>query len=151
MDLAVPHNGGTNDVSRLTRRSMLAGPVACGCALAGAAVYIGLHDPAGGSSYLPACPLHELTGLWCPGCGLTRATNALLRGHVGAAFGYNVLFPFFLGAIVLGWVAWTRSALGRAPVRWLTHLSPWSGGLAFGVLALFGVLRNLSAFSALAP
>ena len=31
------------------------------------------HDPAEGG--YPACPLYTLTGYWCPGCGLTRATD----------------------------------------------------------------------------
>lgn len=151
MDLAPAHEGESVRNVAPSRWSVLAGPVACGCALAGAAVYIAMHDPTAGGSLLPACPLHELTGLWCPGCGLTRATNAILRGHIGAAFGYNILFPFFLGAIVLGWLAWMRSALGRAPIRWVTRLTPWSGGVVFAVLLVFGVLRNLSPFAALAP
>ena len=134
-----------------TRRSLLAGPVACGCLLAGAAVYIAIADPNAPGSHLPGCPLYELTGLYCPGCGLTRATHALLRGHFGAALGYNLLLPFFLGAIVLGWFAWVRAALGRTPVRWIARVSPWTGGAAVVVLIVFGVIRNFSLFHALAP
>jgi hypothetical protein len=133
------------------RRSLLAGPIACGCLLAGAAAYVAVIDPTSSGTHLPACPLHELTGLWCPGCGLTRATHALLRGHIGPALGYNVLVPFFLAAIVLGWWAWVRSSLGRTPLRWVARLSPRAGALAIVVLIVFGVLRNLSPFAALAP
>lgn len=138
-------------VTPTSRRALLTGPIACGCALAGAAAYIALHDPTASGGFLPPCPLHELTGLWCPGCGLTRATSAILRGHVGAAFGYNILFPFFLGAIVLGWVAWMRSTLGRTPIRWVSRLTPWSGGAVLTVLLVFGVLRNLTPLHVLAP
>ncbi len=151
MDLAPARDREAVGITARPQWSLLAGPVACGCVLAGAAVYIAMHDPTAGGTFLPACPLHELTGLWCPGCGLTRATNAILRGHVGAAFGYNILFPFFLGAIVLGWLAWLRSAMGRAPSRWITRLTPLSGGVVFAVLLVFGVLRNLTPFAALAP
>ena len=133
------------------RRALLAGPVACGCALVGAAAYVAIIDPTSRGAHLPVCPFHELTGLWCPGCGLTRATHALLRGNVGAALGYNLLFPFFLGAIIVGWLAWVRSALGRAPIGWVTRISPRSGIVIAGVLAVFGVLRNLTPFAALAP
>jgi Protein of unknown function (DUF2752) len=37
------------------------------------------------------CPFHAATGLWCPGCGGTRALRALLRGHVVTALGFNAL------------------------------------------------------------
>jgi len=90
-----------------------------------------------------------LTGLWCPACGLTRATHALLRGDVPAALGYNVLLPFFLGAIAISWLAWVRAAAGRAPIRWVIRTPRWGGVAA--ALAGFGVVRNLSSFAALAP
>ena len=129
----------------------LAGPVLCGCVLVGAAAYIAAVDPAAPGAHLPSCPLYELTGLWCPGCGLTRATHAVLRGHLGAAFGYNLFFPLFLGGIVVGWWAWMRAALDRPAMRWLTRV-PISACVATGVaLLLFGVLRNLDSFHALAP
>jgi hypothetical protein len=37
----------------------------------------------------PPCPYLTLTGLACPGCGLTRATHFLLHGDVALAFAYN--------------------------------------------------------------
>ena len=142
---------GVPAMQRPVRRMLLAGPIACGCALVGAASYVAVVDPASSAAHLPSCPLHELTGLWCPGCGLTRATHAVLRGDVAAALGYNLLFPLFLGAIAIGWMAWVRSALGRAPIRWVTRIPPWSGFVVAGVLGVFGVLRNLTPFAALAP
>ena len=134
-----------------TRALRLAGPAVCGCLLAGAATYLAAVDPAAPGTHLPACPLYELTGLWCPGCGLTRATHAVLRGNLGAAFGYNLFFPVFLGAIVVAWLAWMRAALGRPALRWVTRIPVWSG-VAFALaLVVFGVLRNLHGFGALAP
>lgn len=47
---------------------------------------------------LPACPLHAVTGLPCPGCGTTRAALALAAGDPVAAFAANPL-------AALGWVA----------------------------------------------
>ena len=40
-----------------------------GLALVAAALVLREHGPAG---WLPACTFHEITGLHCPGCGLTR-------------------------------------------------------------------------------
>jgi len=138
-------------MQRRVRPALLAGPIACGCALVGAATYIAIIDPTAPGTHLPTCPFYELTGLWCPGCGLTRATHSVLRGDVAAALGYNLLVPFFLVAIVVGWLAWVRAALGRSPIRWVTRIPAWSGFVIAGVLAVFGVLRNLSPFAALAP
>lgn len=45
------------------------------------------------------CPLHELTGLECPSCGLSRAMSALMEGDLFRAADLNLLvFPAaFLG------------------------------------------------------
>ena len=32
------------------------------------------------ADYVFFCPLHDLTGLYCPGCGGTRSLTALLHG-----------------------------------------------------------------------
>lgn len=48
---------------------------------------------------VPPCPLHAYTGYYCPGCGGTRATFALLHGHLIRSF---VLHPFVPYTAVLG-------------------------------------------------
>jgi hypothetical protein len=129
----------------------VAGPIACGCAMAAAAAYVAAVDPTASGTHLPACPLYALTGLWCPGCGLTRATHAALRGHLGAAFGYNLFFPVFIAAIALAWFEWLRGSLRRRPLRLLTRLPLWAP-LALGVVFIaYGVLRNIPALHVLAP
>ena len=47
------------------------------------------------------CIFHVITGLDCPGCGNTRAAQALMRLDFAAAFGYNLLFP-----VEFGYLAW---------------------------------------------
>ncbi|HVF44291.1 MAG TPA: DUF2752 domain-containing protein [Pyrinomonadaceae bacterium] len=49
------------------------------------------------------CPFRALTGLPCPGCGMTRAFCALGHGDLAGAFGYNALAPFVFAAAVLAW------------------------------------------------
>ncbi len=50
------------------------------------------------------CVIKAMTGLPCPGCGLTRAYVALFRGHLRDAFFYHPLFPvvFVIGACIAG-------------------------------------------------
>src|SRR5918993_280777 len=47
------------------------------------------------AGFFPVCPLYSLTGLACPGCGLTRGFHALFHGDVLTALDYNALLPFF--------------------------------------------------------
>lgn len=49
------------------------------------------------------CMFHAMTGLYCPGCGGTRAVKALLRGDVWLSFCYHPLVPYMalVGVIFL--------------------------------------------------
>ena len=46
------------------------------------------------------CPIYGITGIKCPGCGITRACKAAIRFDFESAFEYNCLFPipFLWGA-----------------------------------------------------
>jgi hypothetical protein len=130
-----------------------AAPVACGCALAAVAGFVATHDPAAAGSRFPGCAFHQITGLWCPGCGLTRGTYQLLHGHVGAALGYNVFTPLALIAIVAAWFGWLRSSWGARPLR-LPASAARRLAVAMPILIIaYGVLRNLpvAPLRALAP
>ena len=73
---------------------------------------VGSDDPADGGAFVP-CPFRALTGLWCPGCGLTRATHHLLRGDVGQALRYNAFVIVILAALTAVWLGWLLGAAGR--------------------------------------
>ena len=45
------------------------------------------------------CPFFRLTGIPCPGCGLSRASILLLRGEVAESFRFHAFGPIFLFAI----------------------------------------------------
>lgn len=40
----------------------------------------------------PGCLFHQLTGIKCPGCGGTRALQALLRGDIAEMLIFNLLW-----------------------------------------------------------
>ncbi len=61
---------------------------------------ISLFTPFSLKSIVPPCMLHQLTGLYCPGCGGTRAVMALMEGRWVSSFFYHpvVLYSFLLAA-----------------------------------------------------
>ena len=95
-----------------------------------------------GASYLAltfvglriSCPIHSLTGVFCPGCGSTRAARALLRGDLELAFHNNALLLLSPVLVLLG-VLIGRYSKNR---MWLyLFLS-----LLLVVVITFSVLRN---------
>lgn len=50
---------------------------------------------------VPGCLLYRLTGLYCPGCGGTRALESLLGGHPIRSFLYHPAIDYV--ACVCGW------------------------------------------------
>jgi hypothetical protein len=107
-------------------------------------------DPNQAGSGLPACPFHGLTGLYCPGCGATRALHALVHGDVGQALAMNPGLTLALPLVVL-LLLHALTALPRPLEAAATRISDarvW----AVAVIG-FAVLRNLPwyPFNLLAP
>ena len=87
-------------------------------------------DPAQ-SPIFPPCIFHSLTGLYCPGCGATRALHHLLHGEIHAALAMNPLFVISLPVLA---VFVMRPALTRKP------------SVAYAVMVIvigYVILRNI--------
>jgi hypothetical protein len=54
--------------------------------------------------YFTICGFKNVTGLPCPGCGLTHSFCALGKGEVADAFGFNLLGPPLFLVLVLIWI-----------------------------------------------
>jgi hypothetical protein len=119
----------------------------------GCLVVYARFQQAHGRDVFPPCPFHAATGWWCPGCGLTRGTLALMRGHVQQALGFNLFTPFVLLALVYAWAQWAVPRVGGPVLPLLSRIpaNVWKGMGAF--VLVFSVARNLpiAPLAALAP
>jgi len=106
-----------------------------------------------GLAWLPGCTFHHLTGLNCPGCGMTRAAHATLHGRIGEAFRYNpvgmILLPmafFGLGCELVGWIR------GK-PLPFRFNVGARGAKLIAVTVIAFWILRNIPAwpFTLLSP
>ena len=57
--------------------------------------------PAGGFPGIDTCTFHALTGLSCPGCGLTRAFCAISHGHFQEAWNLHPFSFLFYAAVLI--------------------------------------------------
>jgi hypothetical protein len=115
--------------------------------ISGAAVLF-FFDPTKHNFY-PVCQFHLLTGLYCPGCGATRASYQLLHGNFLMALHDNALYVIALLAVAARGVWFLKRRFYRQPVGFFLPPTALWGFL--GLALLFVVLRNLPAFSFLAP
>lgn len=88
------------------------------------------------------CPIHAVTGLQCPGCGVTRMCLALLRLDFSGAWKANPVLLVLLvpmgGLLLYRMVCYIRE--GHTPSkRWETLV--W-GSMAV-LLLIWGVVRNI--------
>jgi hypothetical protein len=144
MNSAPPKIGSGNPSASNARFAALA----VAAVAAGIAAAVFFFNPRTHGFY-PICQFHRLTGLNCPGCGMTRSLYALLHGDWGTALRDNALLLCGLAALALrgGWWG-AKQCRGRAagdffPAQWLWPL--------LAVALVFTVLRNLPAFAFLSP
>jgi hypothetical protein len=109
--------------------------------MAAGAFVVGYFNPVT-AGFFPQCPFHSLTGLNCPGCGLTRGFNALFQGDIFGALHFNALIPFYIvlfGYFVLSLILITTRGYG---LSWKV----FTPKLMFGFLIValtYSVIRNL--------
>ena len=97
------------------------------------------------------CVSRELTGLYCSGCGMTRAVLSLLKLDFYQAFRYNafsvilipILFFYFYGVVYAYCFNEKNFIAQKIPMMfWVVIIV---------LMLIYGVLRNIPYFAFLAP
>ena len=91
------------------------------------------------------CLFNEITGLYCPGCGITRMIISILKSEFYQAFRYN---PFLFTLLVI------YSLYAIISIVRYRKVKPLKNKYVVVLLILtflFGILRNIPFFSLLAP
>lgn len=94
------------------------------------------------AGFFPACPFHAMTGLNCPGCGLTRGFHALFRGDILGALQFNLLIPFFslfFGFLTVSMFLYAVRNRGLSFQR----IPPWTVYAFLVFTLIFAFVRNL--------
>lgn len=93
------------------------------------------------------CVFYEITGLYCPGCGITRLCLSLFEGDVYQAFRYNpIIFidlPILFILFVLNIFLKKNKNIKKITDVIIIFLAT--------ITIIFGVIRNIPIFSFLAP
>lgn len=120
------------------RRARLRAPLATAATCGAAVLVLAVRDPHVPFSY-GVCPLYALTGRYCAGCGVLRATHDLAHLDLASAWATNPLWVLAVPLIVLAWGRWVVRAARGEP----TPVPGWVAWTLLAVLVVYSVLRNV--------
>lgn len=90
------------------------------------------------------CLFHEITNLYCPGCGITRMFLALFKLDFYQAFRYN---PLVFILLILSIVYFLVKKIGKLNFKFPNYIYYY----LLVIVIIYGILRNIPLFSFLAP
>lgn len=97
------------------------------------------------------CLIYEVTGLYCPGCGMTRAVISLLNLDFYQAFRYNIFAIFLLPLLTVYFFSEVYCWIFEKENILFSKIPEWFWVFIFISMIIFGILRNFPIFSFLAP
>jgi hypothetical protein len=91
------------------------------------------------------CMLHNVTGYYCPGCGGTRAVDALLRGNLLLSLRYHPVVVYTLGGMLVYVASHTLNILSREKIPAMRFREEFFY-VMIGVIALQWIIKNVIYF-----
>lgn len=92
---------------------------------------------------LPTCIVNTYLGLYCPGCGGTRALISLLQGHLLWSLWYHPLVPY--SAFIFGSFMITQALARLTRFRYFhgLHFHNWYLYVALVIIGVNWIIRNI--------
>lgn len=86
------------------------------------------------------CVFHEVTGLLCPGCGITRCISCMLKGDFTQAFHYNALMFFLVPLAIIYTIYVSYNYIKGNKYYKLSNRVTY---ILLIIVLLFGIIRNI--------
>ena len=145
--MTLVHDAARTDPTRGRARRFVR-PAAVAAVAAAGTVLVAAVDPNQPGHY-PVCPTFALTGIYCPGCGMLRATHDLAHLDLAGAFARNPLaLPLYLGLALL-FVRWVLARWRGEPLRW--DPPRWMPAALAVAFVAYTVARNIPGWAWLSP
>lgn len=93
------------------------------------------------------CPFHKFTGLYCPGCGVTRLLFSLIKLDFYQAFRYN---PLVFILLIIG-IIYLLIKFILKKFNIIIKVPNYVWYILIIIVIIYGILRNIPEFSWLAP
>ncbi len=99
------------------------------------------------------CPVYELTGFYCPGCGSTRALADLFNFDLCSAAGHNIFFVIALPGVGYYLLKMYLLIITGKDILPFPEISLKTAGIISFLILLYAVIRNIPVhpFTILAP
>lgn len=85
------------------------------------------------------CIFHEITGLNCPGCGITRMISSFVNGDFinGIKYNYFLGYTFIIVIFIIGYSIY--SYISNKKIKYIE----WFNILYLSLFILWGIVRNI--------
>ena len=125
--------------------------IVAAAALIAAAALVYLYFTGEGEGAGIPCMFHQITGFYCSGCGASRALRSILHFDFYQALRYNAIFTICLPLFAVYFTSLSVSYIRFGKDRVSEKISMKIIYIFVAIALVYGILRNIPAFSFLAP
>lgn len=97
------------------------------------------------------CLFHEITGFYCPGCGMTRAVYSFMELDIKSGFRNNFLLVLLIPVAIYYLIKFIYYFINGKVINNGSFINQKMVAFLLFVTILFGILRNFDYFSFLQP
>lgn len=104
-------------------------------------ILVKIYNPEEESFFIP-CMLYKLTGIKCPGCGMTRSVHYLVNGDIKQAMWYNLMLVPIIILVIYALYRYIRYLIKDEEIinKMLENVLK----VFLVAILVFGVARNLT-------